>query len=185
MLRSGAKGEDAMLENETNVPAEGTPAEPAKTAENASAGGIPAVASGAADELPPETNVSPATWHEALEKIREIVAEYIDERLPAQIEKAKNEVIVHFGTMISAAGRTGAGAREGAAVSPSAVLAPESDIPLEVHDAVKVWADPEQQKFRIGKVVAVHDGGHAYDVELDDGTVSKIPAGGLEYDDRA
>lgn len=173
-----------MLENETNVPAEGTSAEPAKTAENASAGGAPAVAPGAAAELPPETNVSPATWHDALEKIREIVAEYIDERLPAQIEKAKNEVIVHFGTMISAAGM-GAGAREGAAVSHSAVLAPESDIPLEVHDAVKVWADPEHQKFRTGKVVAVHDAGHAYDVELDDGTVSKVPAGGLEYDDRA
>jgi len=47
-----------------------------------------------------------------------------------------------------------------------------------------VWADPEHNKFRVGEVVAVHAGGHAFDVKLDDDTVTKVPADGLEYDDR-
>ncbi len=57
-------------------------------------------------------------------------------------------------------------------------------LPLQVEDPVKVWADPEHKAFRVGEVVAVHEGGHAFDVKLDDGTVTKVPADGLEYDDR-
>lgn len=47
-----------------------------------------------------------------------------------------------------------------------------------------MWADPEHKAFRTGEIVTVHDGGHAFDVELDDGAVTKVPADGLEYDDR-
>ena len=55
---------------------------------------------------------------------------------------------------------------------------------IRVEDPVKVWADAEHKSFRVGEVVAVPEGGHAFDVELDDGSVTKVPADGLEYDDR-
>lgn len=56
--------------------------------------------------------------------------------------------------------------------------------PLQVEDPVKVWIDAEHKTFREGEIVAVHDGAHAFDVQLDDGTVTKVAADGLEYDDR-
>jgi hypothetical protein len=67
---------------------------------------------------------------------------------------------------------------------PSLVPTPPASV-LEAGDPVKVWGDPEHKTFRAGKVTSVHEGAHAYDVELDDGTVAKINADGLEYDDRA
>lgn len=68
-----------------------------------------------------------------------------------------------------------------AVAAPGAPAAPHV---LVVGDPVKVWADAQHKDFRLGKVLAIHDGALAFDVELDDGSATKVPADGLAFDDR-
>jgi hypothetical protein len=101
-------------ENATNVPESAATPEPAKTAENASAGGEPGAAAASSSPAAGETSVSPTNWHDALEHMRatarEIVTEYspafqeligkaqeqTEVRIKQLIEDAKTELIALF-----------------------------------------------------------------------------------------
>lgn len=102
--------------------------------------------------------------------------------LDARIADLKADILAHLTPMIAAV--TG-----GAIVTAAAAAAPAPQtaapaIALKAEDPVKVWQDAEHKTFLEGAVVAVHDGAHAFDVKLPDGTVTKVGADGLEYDDR-
>ncbi len=186
----------------TNVTAESSAPEAAKSAENESAivpaGGAPA--SSAAEAA--ETSVSVVL---TADNVRELVREYlianaldvaqiyglqdrieavVREELRVALEDTKADILAHLMPMVAAITN-----------APKAAAVPFADAKdrpqlakelgtLEPDDPVKVWTDPEHKTFRVGEVVAVHDGGHAFDVKLDDGSVTKVPADGLEYDDR-
>lgn len=177
-----------MRENETNVAPEGTSPEPAKTAENASAGGARASSPGAPVAGADETNVS------IIAVVRGYLAEHpIEEWLEPKLEALKAEILAKVAELVAKspeapvsiespiqpriepAGRTG---------PTRGVMLEDQAHELAVGDPVKVWADPDQRTFRLGTVAAVHDGSAAYDVTLDDDAVAKVPAGGLEFDDR-
>lgn len=98
-----------------------------------------------------------------------------------EIDAAKADIIAHLTPLVSAivSGKA----------KPERVLDANPAAAADAHaivagDPVKIWADPEHSKFRLGSVVAVHDAGHAFDVELDDGTITKVVAEGLAFDDR-
>jgi hypothetical protein len=102
--------------------------------------------------------------------------------LANQIDAAKADILAHMTPLVTAL-------VAGQKPQPQLVPAPPAAAVGDAHaivagDPVKVWADPEHEKFRLGSVVAVHDAGHAFDVELDDGTVTKVVADGLAFDDR-
>jgi len=197
-------------ENATSVAKEGTSPEPAKTEENVTAIAAPGELAGAAAAAAEETPVSrqivtltaevtdairtlvqaklaseialylhehpPVTY----EQIRETAQESVQAEVATAVEQAKADIIAHLMPLVGAIveGKT-----------PPALAARQTSPLAAVHnfqagDPVKVWGDPEHKTFRLGKIVAIHDGGHAFDVELDDGTVTKIGADGLEYDDR-
>jgi hypothetical protein len=92
-----------------------------------------------------------------------------------KIEAAKLDILAHLTPLITAATK---------APTPIAAVAQPAAGNLAVGAPVKVWADPEHKAFRLGEIAAIHDGAHAFDVKLDDGTVTKVNADGLEYDDR-
>lgn len=99
-----------------------------------------------------------------------LAKEYTD----GAIENAKADMLKHL------AGLGASSAAAAAATEPSAVKPHE----LAVGDPVEVWVDKKANTFRLGKIAGIHDGAHAFDVELDDGTVTKVPADGLQFDDR-
>jgi hypothetical protein len=75
---------------------------------------------------------------------------------------------------------------------PPKAMAAAAEIPSSEHELavgapVKVWSDARHKNFHLGKILAIHGEGDAFDVQLDEaggGTITKIPAGGLEFDDR-
>jgi hypothetical protein len=112
------------------------------------------------------------------EAIRQLTA--VD--LPALIDAAKADILAHLTPLITAiVAKQPAPALAAAAASPIQAGTAHT---LAAGDPVRVWADPEHKAFREGSIVEIHDGAHAFDVKLDDGTVTKIGADGLEYDDR-
>jgi len=166
----------------TNVTAESSAAAPAKTAENESPIAPAPAPATSSIESSSETLVSPRMRAE-LECILEVYlsARHIPtlEEIDAKIDNATADLLAHLTPMLTAV--VGKSAAAQAPLAPSIYpIFPE----LQIADPVKVWADPEHNKFRVGEVVAVHAGGHAFDVKLDDDTVTKVPADGLEYDDR-
>ena len=106
----------------------------------------------------------------------------VELELTQKIDEAKADIIAHLTPLVSA---IVSGQPKPQLVPAAATAAEENGPELKAGDPVKVWADPEHSKFRLGSVVAVHDAGHAFDVQLDDGTVTKVVADGLAFDDRA
>jgi hypothetical protein len=168
-----------VQENETNVAPEATSPEPAKTAENEPAASSP----GAAIAAPEETPVSPLTTAQVVSMIEEQVstarAEIEDVRatLQAEIEQLRE-------TLRTLLDRP--------AAEPPKAMAAAAEIPSSEHELavgapVKVWSDARHKNFHLGRILAIHGEGDAFDVQLDEaggGTITKIPAGGLEFDDR-
>lgn len=103
-----------------------------------------------------------------------LAKQYVDEA----IENAKADMLKHFTALASTISQVAP-----AAVKPSesAAVGPHE---LAVGDPVLVWVDKKANTFRLGEIAGIHDGAHAFDVKLDDGTVTKIPADGLQFDDR-
>ncbi len=99
--------------------------------------------------------------------------------LDARTENLKADIIAHLTPMVTAVV-----SGKAAPAPPTLVTSSSAPIGLKPADPVKVWGDPEHKSFRLGEIVAAHDGGHAFDVRLDDDTVTKVPADGLDYDDR-
>lgn len=104
--------------------------------------------------------------------------------LPRLIDNAKADILAHLTPMITAIVAGSAPPRADDPVAIAKEAQDKNSVPLEVGWPVKVWADAEHKAFREGEIVAIHDGAHAFDVKLDDGTVSKVGADGLEYDSR-
>lgn len=180
-----------MRENETNVAPEGTSPEPAKTAENETIVSSPGAPPAAPIELPQETNVS-AMLDRILTEVRSICAPFRTE-LEQTIEKAKVDIIAKVTELVTPVVAKSAESaalpryRPEELVIPPPIVEAEDQAPeahnLAVGDPVKVWADPNHKTFLLGTIAAVHGQGGAFDVETDDG-VTKIPADGLEFDDR-
>lgn len=105
----------------------------------------------------------------------------LETKLEKKIDDATADILRHLEPMITAIVEKSA---PGPVLVKPVANAPAAPQELEAGDPVKVWADPEHKTFRLGEIVAVHDVAHAFDVKLDDATVSKIGADGLEYDDR-
>lgn len=175
-----------MKENETNVAPEGTSPEPAKTAENETIVSSPGVPAGGAGELPQETNVS------IIAVVRGYLAEHpIEEWLEPKLQQLKAEILAKVSELVTpivaksteeqAAGP--AATAQAPTVEPVAAPASEEH-ELAVGDPVKVWADRKHRTFQLGTVASVHGEGDAFDVELEGGAMSKVPADGLEFDDR-
>lgn len=176
----------------TNVTAEGSASAAAKNAEIASAGELAGGAPIARQASSSETLVSP----ELRAEIQTIVEAYLEARhvatleeigalITERIDNATADTLAHLTPMLTAVvekSRTTPGAP---AVTVHYGKPPADLTPVELEDPVKVWVDAEHKNFRVGTVVAVHEDGHAFDVELDDGSVTKVPADGLEYDDRS
>jgi len=101
--------------------------------------------------------------------------------LANQIDAAKADILAHMTPLVTA---LVAGQKPQPQLVPALAAPAANAHAIAAGDPVKVWADPEHEKFRLGSVVAVHDAGHAFDVELDDGTVTKVVADGLAFDDR-
>lgn len=119
----------------------------------------------------------------------EMATKALELEIADKLEAAKADIIAHLSPMIAAiVGKSATTALDARLDKDPAELAKqlagERPDDLRVEDPVKVWADPEHKAFRVGEVVAVHEDGHAFDVRLDDGSVTKVPADGLEYDDR-
>lgn len=102
-----------------------------------------------------------------------LAKEYTDKA----IDNAKADMLKHLTELVKPIVASSAAA---AAIAPSPVTPHE----LAVGDPVQVWVDKKAQTFRLGKIAGIHDAAHAFDVELDDGTVTKVPADGLQFDDR-
>jgi hypothetical protein len=171
-----------VKENETNVAPEATSPEPAKTAENEPAGELAASSPGAAIAAPEETPVSPLTAAQVADMIEEQVStaraeiEDVRETLRAEIEQLRE-------TLRALLDRP---AEPPKAMAAAAAI-PSSEHELAVGAPVKIWSDARHKNFHLGKILAIHGEGDAFDVQLDDaggGTITKIPAGGLEFDDR-
>ena len=47
-----------------------------------------------------------------------------------------------------------------------------------------MFTSAERTTFFLGTVLVIHDAAHAFDVELESSVVTKVPAGGLEFDSR-
>jgi len=156
---------------------------------------------------PAETSLSPATWAEVQQyidgKIQDAVqaflphvetlvqnaaAAFLDHpELANKLEKVKADVIEHFTPMLTEIVSKSAAPMPGPVTIDllARAITEKPERELAIDDPVKVWTDPEHKTFRLGKIAGIHDGASAYDVELDGGGLAKIPAGGVEFDDRA
>jgi hypothetical protein len=92
-----------------------------------------------------------------------------------KIEAAKADMMAHLPLIMLG---------HPAPLAPSAIAEAPPVQTFELGDAVKVWSDTEHKAFRLGKIVGLHDRLHAYDVKLDDGSLTKISADGLAEDTR-
>lgn len=117
----------------------------------------------------------------ANDTVQEAIRQVVEVDLPRLIDAAKADILAHLTPLITAIVEK----QPVPALLPAApqIQAGKAHA-LVAGDPVRVWADPEHKSFREGEIVAAHDGSHAFDVKLDDGTVTKIGADGLEYDDR-
>lgn len=122
----------------------------------------------------------PLITAEHLEQITSSAVERCSVLLQDLVDNAKADILKHLTPMLTAVVEKSAAAPDPAAPNP-APAAHE----LTVGDPVRVYADPQRKQFYTGTIETVHDGGHAYDVKLGDGTVTKVPAGGLDFDDHA
>jgi len=175
-------------------------------------GAAPASSSAAAAETPVSTlqEPYPAHHHDVAQidtfdpKVRAIVEPLIEtavHNLGVQlsedtavgvrkmIEDAKADILAHLTPMLRAF-RSDRAIPEipipevpGATFQDRYAHVPRSGHTLEIGDPVKVWQDAEHKTFLEGQVAAVHDGAAAFDVELADGSATKVGADGLEYDD--
>ena len=98
-----------------------------------------------------------------------------------QIDATRADILAQLAPMLAAAMKGATAPAAGPAVGTPAAAAHV----LAIGDPVKVWSDAEHKTFLLGKVAAIHDGAHAFDVELEGGSVSKVGADGLAFDDRA
>jgi hypothetical protein len=112
------------------------------------------------------------------EKVMVEIEAAVARELDARIADLKADILAHLTPMITAVTTMAPAAAPAAVTRP---IAPTTT--LKAEDPVKVWQDAEHQTFLEGRVVAVHDGAYAFDVKLSDGTVTKVGADGLEYDD--
>ncbi len=114
----------------------------------------------------------------ANETVQGAMRQLVEVDLPKQFDNLKADILAHLTPMITAITSAPRAVPSAPAISVAAVHE------LAVGDPVKVWADLERKTFLDGEIVAVHDGAHAFDVKLADGSVTKVGADGLEYDDR-
>jgi hypothetical protein len=182
-------------ENETSVDSGSTSQEPAKTAEIESAGAPAPSSPGAAIGAPQETPVSPLTAEQVAMMIEEQVstarAEMEDVRatLRAYIDESIMDVKGILPVMI--AGIIGE-SRKPVPITNAMTGAPEKIVAGQVHalavgDPVRVYKDAERKTFYTGAVTALHEGGHAADVSINEleGALTTARLDSLEYDDRA
>lgn len=188
------------MENETNVSPAPASQEPAKTAATeppiAPAGGAPGEAAVSSSETPVSSvpfhlhdivsidglkEAVQAAVHELGVQLGEDTLAGVRKLVEDAIESAKADIIKHVGELVMPIVAKSA---EDAAAAASSVPAQTAHV-LAVNDRVKVWADQQHKFFSVGMVVAIHDGAHAFDVRLDYGSVTKVGADGLEFDDRA
>jgi hypothetical protein len=108
----------------------------------------------------------------------------IELELTKKIDDAKADILAQLLPMVKAIVSTSANAAAPPAVTIVRGTMEALPHSFAVGDPVKVWNDPEGKTFRLGEVVAIHEGGHAFDVKLDDGAVSMVSASGLAFDDR-
>lgn len=173
-----------MKENETNVAPEATSPEPAKTAENEPAGELTVSSPGAAIAAPEETTVSHLMGSTLTP---ELVVAMIEEQVStarAEIEDVRATLQAEIEQLRETLRTLLDRPAEPPKAMAAAAAIPSSEHELAVGAPVKVWADARHKNFHLGKILAIHGEGDAFDVQLDEGTITKIPAGGLEFDDR-
>lgn len=185
-----------MKENETNVATEGTSPEPAKTAANETIASSPGAPPAGAIELPQETNVSDASG--VLLNSIQLHLDLVQAAIETKIEAAKAEILAKVSELGAAKSTHEAVPATTApaptlepAAAPASRTGPTHGVMVEdqahelvVGDPVKVWADAAHKYFHMGTISAVHGQGDAYEVTLENESVTKVPAAGLEFDDR-
>lgn len=201
------------MENETNVAPGVTSPEPAKTAENESAGGARASSPGAAIELPGETPVSYPLHHHDVAQIDHLtprIFAIIEESLRPQFDGIASDLTAQLDGIAMLRDKIEELKAELAVIrdyvidrGPAYTSAPgvptivpadaKTTIGIEVSvkphvlvlgDPVKVWGDPEHATFRLGVISAVESADGPYEVTLDDDSITRVSADGLEYDYR-
>lgn len=107
--------------------------------------------------------------------------EGIDAHFAQLIDAAKAEILAHVSELVKPIVAASVPAPEKPAIpaAPPHVLA--------AGDPVRVYNDAARKTFYTGTVVALHDGGHAADVKLNElgGATTTVRLDALEYDDRA
>jgi hypothetical protein len=167
-------------ENETTVDSGGASQEPAKTAEIESAASSPPSSPGAAIGAPQETPVS-LTKEQVLAMIEEQVstarAEIEDVR--ATLRAAIDETRAMMDRYLQTAAVSAPTIEKPASTAASHVLA--------VGDPVRIYKDADRKTFYTGTVTALHEGGPAADVSINEleGALTTARLDSLEYDDRA
>lgn len=109
-----------------------------------------------------------------------------------KVEDAKSDILSHLTPMISAivAEKTSAAPLPAAEIADAEKLRAEgieaTATALNAGDPVRVYQDADRKTFYTGRIVAMHDGGHAADVKIEElDAVSTVRIESLEYDERS
>jgi hypothetical protein len=190
-----------VQENETNVAPGDQGQQPAKTAENETAGSSPAAAPGGAIEAAAETSVSPTpevvTLGNCIASVRQVLREELSPTVAninmrlAELDAKLSGIGDGLASELAELRDRLPAAYQAAPGVPTAVprefrvetVPPPAERVLAVGDPVKVWSDSQHRTFRLGVIKEIEDDGRLF-VEFDDGVVSTVWADGLEYDDR-
>jgi hypothetical protein len=185
------------VQDETNVTPTPASSEPAKTAQNISAGELAAAERSAPLATAGETAVSYPDHHHDVAQIDHLesrVVAIVEEQvstaraeiediratLRAYIDETKADLMRYFGRSVTPIGPGAAETIAAAAFSAHAHV-------LAVGDPVRIYKDAEHKTFYTGTVTALHEGGNAADVSINEleGALTTARLDSLEYDDRA